>query len=99
MTALEQTSASIIAPSTTSEGFLKRILPQRWYVHIILILSVTIIGFPMFYAVLVSTQDNGQVFSYQFMPGPHFMENLDVVLNQRGLLRYMINSIGISVIF
>lgn len=99
MTTLEQSPATVIAPSATSKGFLKRILPERWYVHLILILSVVIIGFPMFYAVLVSTQSNGQVFSYQFTPGPYFMENLDVVLNERGLLHYMVNSVVISVIF
>jgi sn-glycerol 3-phosphate transport system permease protein len=68
MTTLEQTPSALVVPSNTSKGFLRRILPERWYVHLILILSVVIIGFPMFYAVLVSTQSNGQVFSYQFTP-------------------------------
>jgi sn-glycerol 3-phosphate transport system permease protein len=99
MTTLEQTPSALVASNSTSKGLLRRILPERWYVHLTLILSVVIIGFPMFYAVLVSTQNNGQVFSYQFTPGPYFMENLDVVLNQRGLLHYMVNSISISVIF
>ncbi|MBA3875199.1 MAG: carbohydrate ABC transporter permease [Anaerolineae bacterium] len=99
MTTLEQTPANLITSAPASKRRLPRWLPQRWYVHVVLILSVIIIGFPMFYAVLVSTQNNGQVFSYQFTPGSHFLENLDVVLNQRGLLHYMVNSIGISIIF
>jgi len=98
MTTTRADSFNLIASSTASKGILARLLPQRWYVHVVLILSVIIIGFPMFYAVLVSTQNNGH-FSYQFTPGSHLLENLDVVLNQRGLLHYMVNSVGISVIF
>ena len=99
MTTLDQNPPMAVASTSVNKGLLKRMLPERWYAHVVLILSIIIIGFPMFYAVLVSTQNNAQVFSYQFTPGPHFLENFDTVVNQRGLWRYMVNTVGISVIF
>lgn len=67
------------------------ILPKRWYVHLVLILSIAVLGFPVYYAIIVSTQSNAQVFSYQMYPGTSFESNLNQVLNQN-LWRYMVNS-------
>lgn len=72
-------------------------IPQRWYIHLALIAICIILGFPVIYAVIVSTQNNAQVFRYQFSLGESFGNNWDVVMNSRNLGRYMVNSIIISV--
>lgn len=99
MTTLDQNPPLVLTAKPVSKGLVKRILPERWYAHVVLILAIIVIGFPMFYAVLVSTQNNAQVFSYQFTPGNKLAENFDTVFNQRGLWRYMVNTVGISIIF
>ncbi len=67
-------------------------LPQRWYVHVFLWASCLFIGFPLFYAMLVSTQNNAQVFAYRFLPGESFLDNWRIVMIQRNLASYMLNS-------
>lgn len=72
-------------------------LPQRWYVHVVLILSCFIMGLPLIYAVLVSTQSNSQVFNYHFGFGDRLLDNLKTVLVDRRLGTYMLNSITMAV--
>ena len=72
-------------------------LPPRWYAHVILWIAIAIIGIPMFYAVIVSTQGNAEVFAYQFTPGDDFQRNWDVVWGQRELGKFMINSTIVAV--
>jgi sn-glycerol 3-phosphate transport system permease protein len=52
-----------------------------------------ILGIPLFYALIVSTQTNAEVFRYQFSPGSGFDYNWDVVFHQRDLQDYMLNSL------
>lgn len=73
-------------------------LPKRWYAHAILLFAILAMGFPMYYAVIVSTQTNSDVFAYRFTPGQDLLRNLDVVINQRQLLRFMLNSVLVAVI-
>jgi sn-glycerol 3-phosphate transport system permease protein len=72
-------------------------LPQRWYVHLFLWVSCIIIGFPLFYAVLVSTQNNTQVYNYDFTPGNSLADNWNVVMVNRNLGGYILNSIFVVV--
>jgi sn-glycerol 3-phosphate transport system permease protein len=65
---------------------------RRLTIHALLILSCLVIGFPLLYAILVSTQTNSQYFQYQLTPGGYLRENFDVVWNQRQLGTYMLNS-------
>ena len=46
---------------------------------------------------IVSTQGNAEVFAYQFTPGDDFGRNWKVVMEQRGLWRFMLNSVFISI--
>jgi sn-glycerol 3-phosphate transport system permease protein len=85
------------AGAKTEVGLLRRILPERWYVHLFLIISVIIIGFPLFYALLVSTQNNADVYAYRFTPGNQFAENWETAIIRRNLPSYMINSVFIAV--
>lgn len=72
-------------------------LPRRWYVHVILWVACFIIGLPLFYAMLVSTQNNAQLFAYQFTPGASLAENWSVVMVDRNLGNYMLNSTLVAV--
>lgn len=72
-------------------------IPKRWYAHLILLISCLIIGFPLFYAMLASTQNNAQVFAYQFTPGGHMLENWSKVMVDRNLGNYMLNSVFVAV--
>lgn len=68
-------------------------LPKRWYAHIILWIACFVLGIPLFYAVIVSTQTNPDVFRYQFTPGNALQTNWEIVFQQRHLQDYMINSL------
>lgn len=70
-----------------------RWLPKRWYAHAILWIACFILGIPLFYAVLVATQTNAEVFRYQFTFGSGLATNWDIVFHQRSLQDYMINSL------
>jgi sn-glycerol 3-phosphate transport system permease protein len=67
-------------------------LPRRWYVHIGLWLACFIVGVPLLYAMLVSTQNNAEVTNFQFFPGSSFLQNLEAVMVNRHLGNYMVNS-------
>jgi sn-glycerol 3-phosphate transport system permease protein len=97
MTTLEKTITAAANRDMTMREQIKSWLPKRWYAHFILLISILIIGFPMFYAVIVATQNNTDVFSYRFTPGNYFLENWDVVMNQRQLGGYILNSVFVSV--
>jgi sn-glycerol 3-phosphate transport system permease protein len=72
-------------------------LPKRWYVHVLLWIAIIFLGFPLFYAIIVSTQTNAEVYRYQLTPGDDFSGNWDIVMNQRFLWKYMINSVIMAV--
>jgi sn-glycerol 3-phosphate transport system permease protein len=72
------------------------IIPQRWYAHLFLWIACVVIGFPLYYAVIVSTQTNSDVYRYQFTFGEHFWDNLQVVIVDRNLLNFIFNSIFIA---
>ncbi len=67
-------------------------LPKRWYVHVGLWISCLIVGLPLLYAMLVSTQNNAQVTNFQLIPGESFNTNLQAVMVNRNLGRFMVNS-------
>lgn len=74
------------------------LLPKNWYVHVILWIACFLMAFPLFYAMIVATQNNSEVFSYRFLPGSHFSENWNIVMNIANLPRYMLNSTLIAVV-
>ena len=82
------------SPSTST--WFQRILPKHWYAHLILTVAVVVIGFPMFYALLISTQNNAMVYSRNFTPGPYFLENFQMAWVTRNIGRYMLNSFIIA---
>ncbi len=86
-----------VAPAASAWDRMRARLPKRWYAHIILITACFISGIPLFYALLVSTQTNGEVFRYQFTPGSGLLDNWHVVFYERHLQTYMINSVVMTV--
>lgn len=79
-------------------SFFKRIIPKRWYAHLTLWIACFIIGFPLYYAMLVSTQNNAQVANFQIVPGEHFERNWRVVMIDRHLGSYMYNTLSLAVV-
>jgi sn-glycerol 3-phosphate transport system permease protein len=70
---------------------------SKWMLHIALMLTCLFVGFPLYYAMLVSTQTNAQVFAYQFTPGSSFAEHWQQVMVTRNLGSYMLNSTFIAI--
>lgn len=79
------------------KNFWSALLPKRWYAHLVLIVSCLVLGFPLYYAIIVSTQTNTDVYAYSFSFGNALQENLKVVVEDRGLLGYMVNSTFVSI--
>jgi sn-glycerol 3-phosphate transport system permease protein len=93
----EKTSTVVGQRSDVQTSLLGRIIPKRWYAHLILTIAILFIGFPLFYAIIVATQNNQEVISYQFYPGNNLGENWEFVFGRLGLGRNMLNSALISV--
>ncbi len=72
--------------------------PERWWAHLILILACIVIGFPLYYAIIVATQSQGEVYAYKFTFGDSFAENWNIVVNNRNLFTYIGNSIFIAIV-
>ncbi len=92
------TTASETYPADYVEPVRRTLLPERWYIHAALWVICLIVGFPLFYAVLVATQNNSNVYAYQFLPGDQFENNWNIVMNLANLGNYMLNSIFITVL-
>ena len=75
----------------------RRWLPKRLGAHLFLSVACLIIGFPLIYAIIVSTQTNADVFAYRFTFGNALADNLNVVMNARNLGTYMWNTIFTAV--
>ena len=98
MTSISQDQAQQSTLTRTASKGLRGLLPKRWYAHVILIFSVIMMGFPLLYAMIVSTQGNAEVFAYQFTPGNQLERNWNIVMNQRNLGLYMVNSTLVSIV-
>ncbi len=66
---------------------------RSWPFHVLLGISVLIIAFPLLYAILIATQTNAEIFSFQFTPGSALASNFDDVWVQREFSTAMWNSL------
>lgn len=98
MTSISQDQVQPSTLTRTAVKGLRRVLPKRWYAHLILTFSVIMMGFPLLYAMIVATQGNAEVFAYQFTPGNQLERNWNIVMNQRNLGLYMVNSTLVSIV-
>mgnify|MGYP001090397453 CR=1 FL=1 len=70
----------------------RSIIPERWHLHVLLWITCFVVGFPLIYAMLLSTQVNAEVFAFQLLPGTSFMDNFTAVMDNRNLGDFMVNS-------
>jgi len=70
---------------------MKQIIPKHWHIHLLLWITILIVGFPLIYAIIVSTQTNAETLSFQMTFGSNLAGNWEVVMN-RNLATYMWNS-------
>ena len=87
-----------ISLAATAVQPLRRRLPKRWYAHVILIVAILITGFPVYYAAVVATQSNTQIFNYQLTPSTYLARNWNLVIYERHLPRYMVNSVIVALV-
>jgi sn-glycerol 3-phosphate transport system permease protein len=91
------TTQATLREATLVEPGRVRWLPKRWYAHLILWFAILAIGFPLIYAMIVSTQGNAEVFAYQLTPGDDFQRNWQIVMERRQLGQYMLSTVFVSV--
>ncbi len=75
-----------------------RLIPEKWHVHLLLWLACFIVGFPLLYAIIVATQTNAEVTSFQFSFGSSFWQNWDIVMNARNFGRSMLNTAFVALL-
>ena len=71
---------------------------RSWYLHVALAIICAVSCAPVLYALLVSTQDNAQMTSFDLFPGESFAENFATVWESRDLGKYMVNSAIMAII-
>ncbi|WP_416671703.1 carbohydrate ABC transporter permease [Egbenema bharatensis] len=67
-------------------------LPKNWHIHLLLWIACLLVCLPLLYAMLVSTQSNAEVVTFQFTPGTSIARNFWIAMVSRNLGQYMINS-------
>ncbi len=95
---VKREDARIPLVATVGQQPWHRRLPKRWYAHVILIVAILITGFPLYYAAVVATQSNTQVFNYQLTPSTYLERNWNLVIYERQLPRYMLNSVIVALL-
>lgn len=65
---------------------------RSWPFHLALIVTVFVVAFPLLYAVLISTQTNAEIFSFQLTPGSALQSNFEDVWVARDFGNAMKNS-------
>jgi sn-glycerol 3-phosphate transport system permease protein len=96
MTSVSQDAAASAGYRSRQQTW-RRFIPKRWYAHIILWFSCIMLGIPLFYSIIVATQSNSDVYSYQFLPGSALADNWDIAINQRNLHTYIFNSVLVAI--
>lgn len=87
-----------IQPKTLSASKPPSWLPRHWYIHLLLWIACLIVGFPLIYAFIVSTQTNAEVTSFQFTPGSAFWTNFEAVMVTRNLGQSMFNTTILAIV-
>ncbi len=71
---------------------------RRWPYHIALSATALLIAFPLLYAMLISTQTNAEIFSFQFTPGSALQDHFQQVWFDRDFAGAMVNSFQQTII-
>ena len=72
---------------------------QKLTIHLLLIVSVCMIGFPLYYCFVISTQSIGEVVQkpQKMLPSTHLVENYTKVWNRVHMGRLLVNSAIVAV--
>jgi len=72
---------------------------QKLTIHLLLIVSVCMIGFPLYYCFVISTQSIGEVVQkpQKMLPSTHLVENYTKVWNRIHMGRLLVNSAIVAV--
>lgn len=100
---MAELSREIPVPETrtdtqTAPNPFRRWLPERWYAHLVLWIACAFVGFPLLYAMLISTQSNAQVANFVLTPGERFDANWHQVMVNRFLGDFMVRSLILSIV-
>ncbi|MBZ0294329.1 MAG: carbohydrate ABC transporter permease [Anaerolineae bacterium] len=98
MTSIPQETVASPAITQSDVPRWRRLIPKRWYAHVVLSIACFGMGIPLIYAIIVSTQGNADVFAYRFTFGEQLARNWDIVMNQRNLGQFMLNSAFVAVV-
>lgn len=81
-----------------SNGFLRTLSRPKYLTHISLILACLVVGFPMLYSILKSTQNLGQIMAYppNFSIGNQMFQNYQEAWETGNLARLMTNTVLVA---
>ena len=73
---------------------------RKWIIHLLLILSILLIGFPLYYGFVISTQSLEEVVKVpqSLLPAGHMLENYVKVWNRIHMGRLLVNSAVVAVV-
>lgn len=73
---------------------------RKWIIHLLLILSIALIGFPLYYGFVISTQSLEEVIKVpqSLLPSGHMLENYTTVWNRIHMGRLLFNSAVVAVV-
>ena len=73
---------------------------RKWIIHLLLILSILLIGFPLYYGFVISTQSLDEVIKVpqSLLPSGHLWENYVTVWNRIHMGRLLVNSAVVAVV-
>jgi len=73
---------------------------RKWIIHLLLILSIALIGIPLYYGFVISTQSLEEVIRVpqSLLPSDHLLENYTTVWNRIHMGRLLFNSAVVAVV-
>jgi sn-glycerol 3-phosphate transport system permease protein len=73
---------------------------RKWIIHLLLILSILLIGFPLYYGFVISTQSLDEVIKVpqSLLPSGYLLENYVTVWNRIHMGRLLVNSAVVAVV-
>jgi len=92
----------LLRPATTARAVSRRRRPFPWeslVVHVLLLLAVAVIAFPLYYAFVISTQEVSEVIQKppRLLPSGHLLENYAEAWQRSGMGRLLLNSAIVAV--
>ena len=78
-------------------AWLKNRLLMPLFSHLVMIVVVLFVMFPMVYALLLSTQVPSEYYGLQVLPGSHFLENIRYAWRQVNMNRLLFNTTFVAV--